>query len=104
MLGLIRMFLVVPHIGMHMAELLETPIIIVVMVLAAWLVVKHLAVSKAAADRLSMGYIALVLMLACEFILGLWLRGLSIERYLATRDPVTSTVYYLSLVPLTLSL
>lgn len=44
--------------------------------------------------------IALGLLLAAEFTLVLWLRGLSIGEYLATRDLVSGTVYYASLVVL----
>ena len=36
-------------------------------------------------------------MLVAEFGFVLWLRGLSIREYLATRDPVSGTVYYLML-------
>jgi type IV secretory pathway TrbD component len=45
-----------------------------------------------------MGFVALGLMLIAEFGLVLSLRGLSIKEYLATRDPVSGTVYYLLLV------
>jgi type IV secretory pathway TrbD component len=45
-----------------------------------------------------MGCIALALMLIAEFGLVLWLRGLSIRQYVATRDPVSGTIYYLMLV------
>jgi type IV secretory pathway TrbD component len=45
-----------------------------------------------------MGAIGLALLLAAEFGLVLWLRGLSVREYLATRDPVSGTVYYLMLV------
>jgi len=44
-----------------------------------------------------MGGIALVFLLVAEFGLVLWLRGLSIREYLATRDPVSGTVYYMML-------
>ena len=47
--------------------------------------------------RLVMGGIALVLMLVAEFGFVLWLRGISIRVYLATRDPVSGTVYYVML-------
>jgi type IV secretory pathway TrbD component len=45
-----------------------------------------------------MGCIALMLMLAAEFGLVLWLRGIGIRQYLATRDPVSGTAYYTMLV------
>jgi type IV secretory pathway TrbD component len=45
-----------------------------------------------------MGCIALVLTLLAEFTLVLWFRGFSIRQYLAGRDPVAGTVYYMMLV------
>ena len=45
-----------------------------------------------------MGCIAIVLMLVAEFGFVLWIRGLSIKDYLATRDLVSGTVYYAMLV------
>jgi hypothetical protein len=44
------------------------------------------------------GRIAFGLMLVAEFALLLRLRGLSISEYLATRDLVSGTVYYVMLV------
>jgi len=51
-----------------------------------------------ASDRLRVGAVGLALLLAAEFGLVLWIRGLSVREYLATRDPVSGTVYYLMLV------
>ena len=45
-----------------------------------------------------MGCFALSLLLVAEFILLPRLRGVSISEYLATRDPVSGTVYYATLV------
>jgi type IV secretory pathway TrbD component len=52
-----------------------------------------------------MGVIGLSLLHVAEFGLVLWLRGISIRGYLATRDPVSGAVYYvllgmLALMPL----
>jgi type IV secretory pathway TrbD component len=44
-----------------------------------------------------MGCVGLGLMLVAEFTLVLWLRGLPISEYLAGRDPVSGTVYYVLL-------
>jgi type IV secretory pathway TrbD component len=44
-----------------------------------------------------MGCVGLALMLVAEFGLVLWLRGLPISEYLASRDPVSGTVYYVML-------
>ena len=97
-LGTIRTLWVVPRVGARAAELMETPIMLVVTIVVAGWVVRHLAVPPALSIRLGMGGIALVLLLLAEFSFVLWLRGLSIREYLATRDPVSGTVYYLMLV------
>jgi type IV secretory pathway TrbD component len=81
-----------------MAELLEAPLMLVVTIMAATCVARHFAIPCIASARLGMGGIGLALLLAAEFGLVLWLRGLSVREYLATRDPVSGTVYYLMLV------
>ena len=96
-LGTIRTLWVVPRVGMRTAELMETPVMLVVIILASRWVVLHLAVTWAPSARLGMGGIALCLLLVAEFGLVLGLRGLSIREYLATRDPVSGTVYYVLL-------
>lgn len=76
---------------------MEMPLMFLVIVLAARWTVKRLAVSPAPVARLGMGAVALALLLMAEVTLTIWLRGLSIHEYLATRDPVAGTLYYLML-------
>jgi type IV secretory pathway TrbD component len=68
-----------------------------VSILAARWIVPRLAIPATPSTRLLVGVIALAFMLAAEFGLVLWLRGLSIREYFATRDPVSGTVYYVAL-------
>ena len=96
-LGSIRTFWIVPRLGTRIAELMEAPIMFVVTIAAARWIVRRLAVPPTASRRLGMGCIALGLMLIAEFTLVRWLRGLPIREYLAGRDPVSGTVYYLML-------
>jgi hypothetical protein len=96
-LGAIRVMWVVPRFGARMAELMETPIMFLVTILAAWWMVRRLAVPPKVSSRLGMGCIALGLMLVAEFTLVLRLRGLSMSEYLASRDPVSGTVYSMML-------
>ena len=96
-LGPIRILWVVPRFGTRMAELMETPIMFAVTIFAARWVLRRLAVPSKPSGRLGMGCIALGFLLVAEFTLVLWLRGLSIREYLATRDPVSGTVYYVML-------
>jgi hypothetical protein len=80
-----------------MAELMEAPIMFVATILAARWIVRRVAVPPKPPSRLGMGCVALGLMLVAEFTLVLWLRGLSISEFLASRDPVSGTVYYVML-------
>jgi hypothetical protein len=96
-LGSVRTLWVVPRFGARTAELMETPIMFVVTIVAARWVVRRLAIPPKASSRLGMGCIGLGLMLVAEFTLVLWLRGVSINEYLASQDPVSGTVYYLML-------
>ena len=96
-LGIIRTLWVVPRFGTRMAELMETPIMLVVTIVVARWIVHRLVLPSVPPSRLGMGFVALGLMLVAEFGFVLWLRGLSIREYLASRDPVSQTVYYLML-------
>jgi len=96
-LGTIRVLLVVPRIGTRTAELIETPVMIVVSFLAARWIIRRLAVPPTAGERIAMGLLALGFLLDAEFTLVLWLRGLTITEYLATRDPVSGAAYLIAL-------
>jgi hypothetical protein len=96
-LGPMRVFWLVPHFGERTAELMEMPIMLMIMMVAAQWVVRRLAVPSTWSSRLGMGGFALGLLLAAEWMLVLWLRGLSIGEYVAGRDPVSGTVYLVML-------
>ncbi len=93
-LGPMRLLWAVPRFGTRTAELMEMPIMLMVTIVAARWVIRRLGVPPTVSARLGMGGIALGLLLAAEFALVLRLRGLSIDEYLASRDPVSGTVYY----------
>ncbi len=96
-LGTVRTLWIVPRVGTRTAELMETPIMLVVTIVAARWTVLRLAVPSAPSARLGMGGVALGLLLVAEVTLVLWLRGMSIREYLASRDPVAGAVYYVML-------
>jgi len=96
-LGAIRILWVVPRFGTRMAELMETPTMFVVVILAARWIVRRLALRFRAPCRLGMGSIGLGLMLVAEFTLVLWIRGLSVSEYFASRDLVSGTVCFVML-------
>ena len=96
-LGSIRILWVVPRLGTRTAELMETPIMLLVAIVTACWVVRRLALPSTTGSGLGTGCIALVLMLGAEFTLVLGLRGLTVRQYLSTREPVSGTVYYVAL-------
>ena len=96
-LGTVRVLWIVPKIGARAAELAEMPVLVAVMVLAARQLVRRLAIPRAATARLAMGSVALILVLAFDFMVVLHLRGLTPKMYFETLDPVTGTAYYLVL-------
>src|SRR5581483_10858148 len=83
-LGTIRVLWVLPRLGTRTAELIESPIMLAVMVVARWVV--HRWKIPAA-----------VSLLLTEFTFVLWIRGLTLREYWASRDPVSGAVYLLSL-------
>lgn len=93
-LGPIRVFWAVPRFGVRMAELMEAPFMLAVIIVAARWLVRRLAVPSATPSRLGMGFIALGLLVAAEIILGYLLWGLSITELITSRDPVSGSVYY----------
>jgi len=97
-LGALRVSWVVPRLGARMAELAETPVMLAVIFFAARWIVRRPFIPFSPPMRLGIGCVALLFLLVAEFTLVLSLRGMSIADYLATRDPVSGTVYYLSLV------
>jgi hypothetical protein len=67
-------------------------------IVAARCTVVWLSVPMMWSARLGMGCIALTLMLIAEFGFVLWIRGLSVKEYFASRDPVSGAAYYLLLI------
>jgi hypothetical protein len=96
-LGTIRILWVVPRVGERTAELMETPIMLVVIILAARWVARRLASSSSPTTRLGVGCVALGFLLVAEWTMVLWLRGLTMGEYVASRDPVAGTVYLVML-------
>jgi len=97
-LGIVRELWVTPRVGVRAAELLELPLMLVVIVLAARAVDRRWLTAYGARTRVAVGLSALVLLLTAEVGLGMALRGLSVRDALLARDPVSGTAYYVSLM------
>lgn len=94
MLGPVRILWLVPHVGTRLAELIEMPIMLGVVVFAARWVVGKFAIPQRPAGRLGVGCIALFLLLTAEFGFVLRLRGLSMKEYFTTMDPFSGTAFF----------
>jgi hypothetical protein len=97
-LGFVRVVWIVPHVGVMWAELMEMPFMLAATVLAARWTVRRFRMPATILPRLTMGLVALGLLVCAELTLVLGLRGLSIAEYAATRDPVSGSVYVAMLV------
>ena len=92
-LGCIRVPFLVPRLGVRTAELLEMPVELVIIVFAARFVVRQFSLPADASVRLGVGLVALALALAAELLLAVAMADQSLGAYLASRDPVSGSVY-----------
>lgn len=97
-LGVVRELWLAPRVGARTAQLLETPLMLGVVLIAARASVRRFAVPRRLGARLAVGLLALALLLGAEVALALGLRGLSPAEIVTARDPVAGTVYALALV------
>ncbi len=96
LLGLIRLSLVVPIIGVRWAELAEMPLMLVAIVVASRWSLRRFRILKVTA-ALSCGLIALALMVGAELLMAWLLMGTLPMEYVSTRDAVSGSVYGLML-------
>lgn len=92
LLGLVRVPLLVPRLGVRFAELLEMPLMLLVIVCSARYVVRRYRLLHWR-SRLLVGVIALSLLAAAELLFAALLRGQTPAEYVASRDPVSGAVY-----------
>jgi hypothetical protein len=96
-LGTGRVLIVVPLLGERAAELLEMPLMLAVIVAAARWVVRH-RLDGRQSSALSVGFIAMGLVLLADLAVGIWLRGMSVTDVFLDRDPVSGATYYAALL------
>ena len=96
LLGMIRVPLLVPRLGERISELIELPFMLIAVFFAArWISDRFGLYSKPFVALLT-GVLAAIFLLSVEFSGVLWLRGLTMSEFLATRDPVAATLYYVA--------
>lgn len=97
-LGAIRVPFLVPRLGERWAELVEMPVMAVVIVVAARWIVRRFSLTLTDARCWITGAVALLLTLSAELLLAVVIAGSSLAAYLAGRDPVSGGVYIALLV------
>ncbi len=95
-LGVLRVLFVVKFLGERTAELIEQPIMLIVIVLAARRVIGRVQ-QPTPANCMAIGFIALILLVTLEFTVVLWVRGLNISDYIYNRDRLSGIAYLLML-------
>jgi hypothetical protein len=95
--GSIRVLWIVPKLGVRTAELLEMPFMIGVTVLMALWTIRRYSVPPSLRDRLRIGFLGLLFMIAAEVGLAAAIRGISVQEYWTSRDPVSGTAYLIAL-------
>lgn len=83
-LGASRETVVAPVVGPIAAVLIEMPLMIVVMTLAAKAVCRRMAVASEAGSRVTMGAVAFGLLMLAEAVFAKILRGLDLGQWLAS--------------------
>ena len=92
-LGAIRLPLLVPRLGERVAELLEMPVMLLVVIVAARYVVRRFSIPPQPRARLLIGVSALILVVFAELGLAAAIQDLSVGQYIASRDRVSGSVY-----------
>jgi len=96
-MGALRVTLLVPHLGERVAELMEMPVMLIVIILSARFITRRFALPAAASVRLGAGLLGLGLLLAAELFTAALLQGRSLAEYISSRDPVSGSVYLVML-------
>lgn len=98
LLGTLRVLLVVPAIGTRAAELLEMPLMLAVIAVAAGFVTRRFHDGiHGKAGWLQVGAIAFAFVLCADVVVGVILRGMTVWQALFERDPLSGAAYYLAL-------
>lgn len=96
-LGIFRELLVTPSLGASTAELLEMPLMLLVILFSARFLVQRYSFDSSRL-WLKAGLAALIFLMTAELSLVLWLRNISLVSYLESKVNLSGLVYGLSLI------
>lgn len=94
LLGPIRVLWLAPRVGERSAELIEAPLMLLVIGLSSRWMARRACRHWSTAALAAMGALAAAAVLVADVAVGLWLRGMSVAQVFLQRDPVSGTVYY----------
>jgi hypothetical protein len=94
-IGSIRVPLIEPQVGVRIAQLIESPFMLLAVCLAGRWVGRRLCIGYSPLALLMVGLVAAALVLSADLVVGIGLRGMSLAEVFTNRDPVSGTVYYL---------
>ena len=97
LLGMVRVPFLLPHLGVRVAELIEMPLMLAAIVLAARYIIRLFALPSIDIIRFSVGILALALTIIAELSFALLLQSQSAAQYIASRDPISGTAYLVTL-------
>lgn len=93
-LGLIRVPVLEPRLGVRAAELLEAPLMFIAIVLTGRWIGRQLHHGYSTVAKLAVGVLAAGLILVADLAVGVGLRGMTVLEVFTSRDPVSGLVYY----------
>lgn len=93
-LGPIRVLLLEPRLGTRIAELLEMPVMLLVIWVAAGWISQRFTQDLSASERLSVGALAVLGVLIADISVGVFLREMSVAEVFLRRDAISSIAYY----------
>jgi hypothetical protein len=94
-LGTIRVPFLVPAVGARLAELIEMPLLLLVIAIVARWLEGRFGARMSPVAWLAAGALAAVGVLAADLGVGIGLRGMTAWQVFFERDPVSGTAYYL---------
>lgn len=95
--GTIRVLFIVPRVGVRIAELSESPFMLLATLVAARWVSRRFCRGLGGLKLIGVGLIAVALVLVADMIVGVGLRGMSPSQVFGERDAVSGFVYYVLL-------
>lgn len=93
LLGAVRVPFLVPRLGERIAELAEMPLMFAAIYFAAGYLVRRYGASIASFGWVLVGAMSLTMLVAAELLLAIAIAGRSLGEYLASRDPISGSVY-----------